>query len=70
MYQLKKISTAVAMIGFSTAVFMGQSVAAPLDSVNANNQATTNNSDNQTPTNNDEASISKKIMLIRRMQCY
>lgn len=59
MYQLKKISTAVAMIGFSTAVFMGQSVAAPLDSVNANNQATTNNSDNQTPTNNDEASISK-----------
>ena len=47
------------MIGFSTAVFMGQSVAAPLDSVNANNQATTNNSDNQAPTNNDEASISK-----------
>ncbi|WP_201551880.1 L,D-transpeptidase family protein [Psychrobacter fjordensis] len=28
MYQLKKLSTAIAMIGFSTVVFMGQSIAA------------------------------------------
>ncbi|MDN3453583.1 MULTISPECIES: L,D-transpeptidase family protein [unclassified Psychrobacter] len=41
MYQLKKISIAVAMIGLSTAGFVGQSVAAPSDSTNVNNQVMT-----------------------------
>ena len=41
MYQLKKLSTAIAMIGFSTVVFMGQSIAAePTNSMIVDNSAT------------------------------
>lgn len=42
MYQLKKMSTALAMIGVSTAMFMGQSVAATTDSMSVGNAAGTN----------------------------
>lgn len=41
MYQLKKISTAIAVIGFSTAVFMGQSVAATINSMINNSKIST-----------------------------
>lgn len=45
MYQLKKISTAIAMIGLSTTIFMGQSIAAPTDTTSTTgNMSTTNNS--------------------------
>ena len=44
MYQLKKISTAVAMIGFSTAFFIAQSIAAPLSNTNAPNKSANNGS--------------------------
>lgn len=37
MYKLKKMSTAIAIVGFSTAIFMGQSIAATADSANKSN---------------------------------
>lgn len=48
MYQLKKMSTALVMVGFSTALFMGQSIAAPTDNVSAANNMSANNAANAT----------------------
>ncbi|WP_198332895.1 L,D-transpeptidase family protein [Psychrobacter aquimaris] len=61
MYQLKKISMAIAMIGFSTAAFMGQSVAVPLDSANVNPQATSINEANISKSNANQANAAKDI---------
>ncbi|WP_444525683.1 L,D-transpeptidase family protein [Psychrobacter sp. AOP7-B1-24] len=37
MYQLKRVSTAIAIIGFSTVALMGQSIAAPMNRIDINN---------------------------------
>ncbi|MGP4119576.1 L,D-transpeptidase family protein [Psychrobacter aquimaris] len=61
MYQLKKISMAIAMIGFSTAAFMRQSVAVPLDSANVNPQVTSINEANISKSNANQANAAKDI---------
>ena len=52
---------AIAMIGFSTAAFMGQSVAVPLDSANVNPQATSINEANISKSNANQANAAKDI---------
>ena len=37
MYQLKSVSTVIAIIGFSTVALMGQSIAAPMNNTDINN---------------------------------
>ena len=61
MYQLKKISMAIAMMGFSTVAFMTQSIAVPLDSTNANPQATSINEANISKNNDNKANATKDI---------
>lgn len=51
MYQLKKISMAIATIGLSTAMFMGQSIAAPNDGQSMNNVANMGSNDISPVTN-------------------
>lgn len=55
MFQLTKISKAIAAIGLSTAIFMSQSIAATNDSANVASSATTNT------VNKDDASNAKDI---------
>lgn len=57
MYQLTKISSALAAMGLSTVIFMGQSMAATHESTPANNETTTAstaNAPNQVATNRDK----------------
>lgn len=61
MYQLKKISMAIAMMGFSTVAFMTQSIAVPLDSTNANPQATSINEANISKNDDNKANATKDI---------
>ena len=61
MYQLKKISMAIAMMGFSTVAFMTQSIAVPLDSTNANPQATSINETNISKNDDNKANATKDI---------
>lgn len=52
MYQLKKISTAIAAIGLSTVVFMGQSVAATTNNMNNNRTTSTSVNNEMSPVTN------------------
>lgn len=52
---------AIAMIGFSTAAFMRQSVAVPLDSANVNPQVTSINEANISKSNANQANAAKDI---------
>ena len=61
MYQLKKISMAIAMMSFSTVAFMTQSIAVPLDSTNANPQATSINEANISKNDDNKANATKDI---------
>lgn len=52
MYQLTKISTAIAALGLSTVLFMGQSIAAPNNSPNVANKTTASNTSDISPVTN------------------